>query len=135
MEVQAYLFFEGRCEEAIAFYQSAIGAKVERVMHFKDAPDQSMISPENAGKVMHAHLTIGKTAVLASDGHCTGKSSFGGFGLTLQAPSDSEADRLFSALSDGGQIGMPMAQTFFASRFGMVTDRFGVMWMVMTQAG
>jgi PhnB protein len=135
MDVQAYLFFEGRCQEALDFYQSALGARIDRVMHFKDAPDQSMIKPENAGKVMHAHMTIGNTAVLASDGHCTGKPGFGGFGLTIQAPSDTEAERLFGNLSDGGQVGMPLSQTFFASRFGMVTDRFGVMWMVMTEAG
>ena len=133
MQTQPYLFFEGQCEEAIAFYKSAVGAQVQMLMHFKDAPEQSMINPANAEKIMHAALTIGETTILASDGHCSGKPGFGGFALSIRAGSESEADRLFSGLSQGGQVGMPLSQTFFAKRFGMVTDRFGVMWMVMAE--
>ena len=134
MSVQPYLQFEGRAEEAIAFYRRALGAEVEMMMRFKDAPDQSMVSPGNAEKVMHASLRIGGSAILASDGRCTGKPGFQGFSLSLTAASDAEAERLFNALADGGQVQMPMAKTFFASRFGMVADRFGVAWMVYVPA-
>ena len=79
---------------------------------------------------MHAGLRIGDTTVLASDGECLGKPSFQGFALSLALPNDSEADRLFAALADGGKVQMPLAKTFFSSRFGMVADRFGVPWMV-----
>ncbi len=133
MNVQPYLSFEGRAEEAIEFYKSAIGAKVEMIMHFKDAPPeaQAMITPESRDKVMHAAMKIGDTMVMASDGQCTGKASFSGISLTVTADSPTEADKLFKALGNGGQVTMPMAETFFANRFGMVADKFGVGWMVI----
>jgi PhnB protein len=134
MQVQPYLQFEGRCEEAIAFYRRALGAEIEMLMRFKDAPDPNMSAPGTAEKVMHASIRIGDSTVLASDGRCTGKPGFQGFALSLTAKSDAEAERLFGALADGGQVQMPMAKTFFASRFGMVADRFGVGWMVYVPA-
>lgn len=134
MQVQPYLQFEGRCEEAIAFYRRALGAEIEMLMRFKDAPDPNMTAPGTAEKVMHASIRIGDSTVLASDGRCTGKPGFQGFALSLTAKSDAEAERLFGALADGGQVQMPMAKTFFASRFGMVADRFGVGWMVYVPA-
>lgn len=134
MQVQPYLQFEGRCEEAIAYYRRALGAEIEMLMRFKDAPDPNMAAPGTAEKVMHASIRIGDSTILASDGRCTGKPGFQGFALSLTAKSDAEAERLFGALADGGQVQMPMAKTFFASRFGMVADRFGVAWMVYVPA-
>ncbi|HLB15521.1 MAG TPA: VOC family protein [Burkholderiales bacterium] len=134
MLVQPYLFFDGRCEEAIEFYKSKLGAKVEMLMRFKDSPEPAqpgMVPPGAENKVMHSCFRIGDTAVMASDGRCLGKPSFQGFSLSLTPPDVAEAERLFAALGDGGQVQMPMAKTFFSPRFGMVADRFGVSWMVV----
>jgi PhnB protein len=133
MQVQPYIFFDGRCDEALKFYEKALGAKVDMLMRFQDAPDQSMISPDSKDKVMHAAVHIGDTQVLMSDGRCLGKPSFQGFALTISATDDAEGDRRFNALAEGGQVQMPMAETFFASRFGMVADKFGVGWMVLVE--
>jgi len=136
MQVQAYLFFDGRCEEAIEFYKKALGAQVDMLMRFKDSPEPTppgMHPPDSSDKVMHASLHIGDTRVMASDGRCQGKPSFQGFALSLDAKTEPQADRLFAALSEGGQVQMPLAKTFFARRFGMVADRFGVMWMVIVE--
>jgi PhnB protein len=133
MPVQPYLFFDGRCEEAIEFYRKALGAEVTMLMRFKDSPEPhrpGMVPPGAENKVMHTSLRIGETTVLASDGRCQGQPSFQGFALSLTVPNDAEADRLFTALGDGGQVQMPLTKTFFSSRFGMVADRFGVSWMV-----
>jgi PhnB protein len=138
MQIQPYLFFDGRCEEAIEFYRKALGAKVEMLMRFKDSPQpcpEGMIPPGSENKVMHASIKVGDAMLLASDGQCSGSPSFEGFSLSLDAPSDAEAERLFKALSDGGQVRMPLGETFFASRFGMVADRFGVSWMVIHPKG
>ena len=134
MQIQPYLSFDGRCEEAIEFYRHALGAKVEMMMRFKEAPEQGMSPPEAGDKVMHSALRIGDSMVLASDGRCLGKPSFQGFALSLTAADEAEASRLFAALSDGGQVQMPLAKTFFSPSFGMVADRFGVSWMVYVAA-
>jgi PhnB protein len=134
MQVQPYLFFDGRCEEAIEFYRKALGAQVEMMMRFKDSPEpcpEGMLPPGSENKVMHASLQIGGTMVMASDGHAKGAPSFQGFSLSLDASDDADAKRLFDALSDGGQVQMPLGKTFFASSFGMVADKFGVSWMVI----
>jgi len=131
MQVQPYLFFDGRCDEALGFYRKALGAEMEMLMRFKDGPERSMIPPGSEEKVMHASFRIGDTVIMASDGKCLGKPSFQGFALALTAADDAAAARLFAALSDGGQVQMPLAKTFFASSFGMVADRFGVSWMVL----
>ncbi len=128
MQIQPYVFFEGRCEEAIEFYRAALGAEVTMLMRYKDSPEPSSHGTEE--KVMHASLRIGDTTVLVSDGRCGGKPSFQGFALSLTVPSDAEAERLFAALGDDGQVQMPLTKTFFTTRFGMLTDRFGVLWMV-----
>jgi PhnB protein len=133
MLVQPYLSFDGKCEEAIEFYRRALGAKVEMMMRFRESPEPpppGMVPPGSENKVMHAALRIGETMVLASDGRCQGKPNFSGFSLSLTAADDAEADRLFAALADGGQVQMALAKTFFSPRFGMVADRFGVSWMV-----
>ena len=138
MQVQPYLFFDGRCEEAIAYYRRTLGAEVTMLMRFKDGPPQPegqcMVPPGSENKVMHASLRIGDTTVLASDGRCLGNPSFQGFSLSLDVTTDSEAERLFAALGDGGQVQMPLGKTFFANSFGMVTDRFGVCWMIIHPA-
>ncbi|HEY2619153.1 MAG TPA: VOC family protein [Acetobacteraceae bacterium] len=136
MQVQPYLFFDGRCEEAIEFYRRTLGAQVGMMMRFKDSPEpcpEGMLPPGSENKVMHASLQIGDTLVMASDGNAKGAPSFQGFSLSLDAADDAEAKRLFDALSDGGQVQMPLGKTFFASSFGMVADRFGVSWMVIRQ--
>jgi PhnB protein len=135
MQVQPYLSFEGRAEEAIEFYKSGLGAKVTMLMRYKDAPPEACgpgtIPPGGENKVMHASLRIGDSVVMASDGHCSGKASFQGISLTLAASNDAEAQKLFRALSNGGSVTMPLTKTFFASSFGMITDRFGVSWMII----
>ena len=131
MQVQPYLFFDGRCEEALDFYKKTLGITVDMLMRFKESPDQSMVSPESREKVMHCAFHVGETQVLASDGRCLGKPTFQGFGLALTAKDNAEAERLFASLGDGGQVQMPMTETFFATRFGIVADKFGVSWMVL----
>ncbi len=133
MQVQPYLFFEGRCEEAVEFYRAALGAEVAMLMRYKDSPEPGSVPPGAGDKVMHTSFRIGETTVMASDGLCQGRPSFQGFSLSLTVPDDAEAERLFAALADGGQVQMPLAKTFFSSRFGMVADRFGVLWMVLVQ--
>ena len=131
MQVQPYLFFEGRCQEALDFYRQALGAEVTALMRFKESPDPGMCSPGSLDKVMHMSFRIGDTTLLASDGRCTGQPNFQGISLSLTVPNDSEAERLFASLADGGQVQMPLTKTFFSSRFGMVADRFGVPWMIV----
>ena len=131
--VQPYLFFDGKCEEALDFYKGAIGAKVDMMMRFKEAPDQTNIPAGSGDKVMHAAFHVGETQVLASDGHCAGKPSFQGFGLALNAKNAAEAEKLFGAVGKGGQVLQPLTKTFFASKFGMVADKFGIMWMVIAE--
>jgi PhnB protein len=133
MQVQPYLFFDGRCEEAVEFYRRVLGAEVTMLMRFKDSPEPpepGMVPPGAEDKVMHMSVRIGETTVLASDGRCGGRPSFQGFSLSLTVPHEPEAERLFAALADGGQVQMPLTKTFFSSRFGMVADRFGVSWMI-----
>lgn len=133
MPVQPYLFFNGCCEEAIEFYKQALGAEVMMQLRFKQAPDQSMIQPGNAEKIMHARLRIGDAIVLVSDGMCGGETKFDGFSLSLTVADVDEAERRFNALAAGGQVRMPLDKTFFSPRFGMVADKFGVGWMVYVE--
>ena len=137
MQVQPYLFFNGRCEEAIEFYRGALGAQVDMLMRYKESPDPpppGMVAPGSENKVMHATLRIGETTVMASDGSCMGKPSFEGFSLSISAPDAASADGMFNALADGGRVQMPLTKTFWSPRFGMVADRFGVGWMVNVDA-
>jgi PhnB protein len=135
MPIQPYVFFNGRCDEAIEFYQKALGAEVTMLLRFKQAPDQSMIQPGNAEKVMHSEVRIFGSIVLMSDGMCTGEQQkFEGFSLTLSLSSVEEVDQRFNALADGGQVRMPLDKTFFSPRFGMLTDRFGIGWIVLVEA-
>ncbi|MGH8718294.1 MAG: VOC family protein [Burkholderiales bacterium] len=136
MQVQPYLFFDGRCEEAVGFYRKTLDAEVTMLMRFKDSPEPMPGKAPPDDKVMHASFRIGDSTVMASDGQCSdgqsgGRPGFQGFSLSLTAPNESEAERLFAALADGGQVQQPLIKTFFASRFGIVADRFGVSWMIV----
>lgn len=128
MQIQPYLFFEGRCDEAIEFYRTALGAEVTTLMRYKDGPAPCPSGAED--KVLHASLRIQETTIYVSDGRCGGKAEFQGFALSLTVPGREETERLFAALANGGQIHAPLAATFFSPRFGMVADRFGVLWIV-----
>ena len=131
MHVQPYLNFDGRCDETLAFYKKAIGVELGMLMRWKDSPDKTMCTPDNAEKVMHAQFQIGDTTVMASDGRNTGKPNFQGITLSISASTAAEADGIFAGLADGGQVQMPMGKTFFSPRFGMVADKFGVGWMIL----
>jgi PhnB protein len=135
MHVQAYLFFDGRCEEALDFYRTAIGAGDVNVMRYKDSPEKQpgMVPPGADDKVMHSSFRVGDTLVMASDGHCKGQPKFEGLSLVINADSIAEAERLFGALGNGGRADMPLTKTFFSPAFGMVHDRFGVSWMVIVE--
>ena len=136
MLVQPYLSFEGRAEEAIEFYKKVVGAKVTTLMRFNETPEQpppGMMPVGSERMIMHSSMTIGDSVVMATDGYCSGKSKFDGISLALTAKDDAEAKRFFDNLAEGGEVTMPLNKTFFASSFGMLKDRFGVPWMVVTQ--
>ena len=131
--VQPYLFFNGSCEQAIEFYCKALGAKIEMMMRFKESPEPpppGSVPPGFENKIMHASFRVGETTLMASDGCSAEKPRFEGFSLSIAVPSEAEADRVFAALADRGQVRMPLAKTFWSPRFGMVEDRFGIGWMV-----
>ena len=131
MHVQPYLFFAGRSEEAIELYRKALDAKVEMLMRYSESPAKPQGHDVPGDKVMHASFRIGETQVLASDGFASGKPKFEGMSLALTARDDAHAKRVFNALADGGKVAQPLTKTFFASSFGMVSDKFGVHWMVI----
>jgi PhnB protein len=136
MQVQPYIYFEGRCEEAIEFYKKALGASVNMIMRFKDCPEPApsgQFPPQMLDKIMHASLRIGDSTVLVSDGRCQSAANFAGFTLPILVSTEPEAQKIFTALSEGGKVGMPLAKTFFSPAFGMVHDKFGVPWMVLVQ--
>ena len=137
-KVESYLFFDGRAEEAAEFYKTAVGAKVEGLMRFKDAPPDAGPGcgpgAGNGEKVMHMALRIGDTIVMGSDGECKGNTEFKGFALAINAADSAEVDKTISALAQGGQVVMPADKTFFSERFGMVTDKFGITWMVLVES-
>ena len=135
MKMDPYLNFNGRAEEAIVFYKSALGAKVNFLMRFKESPEQCPggFPAEMLNKVMHADVSIGSSRMLLTDGDPKPERTFNGFSLTLSISTDSEAEQRFTALAEGGKVNMPLGKTFFATAFGMVTDRFGVSWMVINQ--
>ena len=136
MQVQPYLFFNGRCEEAIEFYRRALGAELQMLMRFKESPDPpppGMLPSGFENKVMHCEFRVGQTSIMASDG-CDANSKFEGFSLAISVETVADAERVFKALSDGGEVSMPLGKTFWSPSFGMLKDRFGVSWMVVTEA-
>ncbi len=142
MKVEPYLSYEGRTEEALNFYAKAIGAQVDLMMRFKDAPKDEACEGDTgprpplalAEKILHSSFRIGASTIMASDGMCSGKPNFAGVSLSIQAKDDAEAKRIFEALAEGGQIHQPLIKTFFASSFGMLADRFGLGWMIVAGA-
>ena len=133
MRIEPYLFYNGRCEEAIEFYKSGLGAELQMMMRYGESPVPSqpgMVPPGSENKVMHASLLIGGALVMLSDGHCEGSTNFKGFSLSLNCEDEAQAHRMFDALAAGGQVVMPLSKTFWTTLFGMVTDKFGVAWMV-----
>ncbi len=142
MQTQIYLFFDGRTDEALAFYKKTLGIEVGMLMRFKDNPDfkdnpkdnDPGCAPNgNPNAVMHSAFKLGGQQIMASDGNGTGNPEFKGFALTLAVATEAEADKLFAALSEGGRIEMPLGKTFFSPKFGMLSDKFGVNWMVMVE--
>ena len=135
--IEPYLFFNGRCEEALDFYRKALGAEVQFVMRYKESPEPlppGRVPPGFENKIMHASFRVGQTTVMASDGCSADKAKFEGFFLAVQVPEEADADRAFAALADRGKVEMPLAKTFWSPRFGMVVDRFGIGWMVSVQS-
>ena len=136
--VEVYLFFNGNCEKAIEFYRSALGAEVEMMMRYKESPEKpppGRLPPGFENKIMHSSFRVGSTRVMASDGCTEGKTDFQGFSLSVSVPNEAEANRVFTALSEGGKVTMPLAKTFWSPCFGMAEDRFGIGWMVSVEAG
>lgn len=134
--VQPYLFFGGRCDEALEFYRTTLGAQVDFLMRFKESPEPmppGMLAPGFENKIMHTTFRIGDSTLMASDG-CGEATKFDGFTLSLALPTEAEANRAFAALADGGQVKMPLTKTFWSPCFGMLTDRFGIGWMVSVPA-
>lgn len=132
MLVQPYLFFGGRCEEAVEFYRTAVGAEVQMMMRYNESPEPTM--PECFhNKIMHANFRIGGTTLMASDGMCDGPANFEGFSLSIAVPDEAAAERVFTALAQGGLVTMALEKTFWATKFGMLQDRFGVGWMVTVE--
>jgi PhnB protein len=137
MHVDAYLNFDGRCEEALEFYRQSLGAEVGMLLRFKDSPEPTspeMVTPGSDNKILHSSFRIGQTTLMASDCECRGKPGFQGITLALTVPNEAAADRAFEALAGGGKVQLPLTKTFFSPRFGMVADRFGVSWMVYVKA-
>ncbi|HWF17740.1 MAG TPA: VOC family protein [Verrucomicrobiae bacterium] len=131
-EIQPYLFFSGRCEEALEFYKTALGATVDFMMRYKESPEPpppGRVPPGFENKIMHATFRIGTNILMASDG-CEEGGKFEGFSLAISVPTEAEAKRAFTALSAGGKVDLPLTKTFWSPCFGMLTDKFGIGWMV-----
>ena len=140
MQTQIYLFFDGRLDDALDFYKKTLGIEVEMLMRFKDAPadpnvpaDPNCAPPANMDGVMHSSFKLGGQSIMASDGNCGGKPEFKGFALSLAVKTEGEADKLFAAMSQGGQVTQPLIKTFFSPKFGMLIDKFGMNWMVVVE--
>ncbi len=133
MNIEPYLSLNGRCEEAMDFYQAALGAQVLFKMRMNESPEPpqpGMVPPGCEHKIMHATVKFGDSTVMMSDGNNDGEPVFKGVTLSLALNDIAEAEKCFAALCDGGQVQLPMAKTFWSPCFGMVADRFGVNWMV-----
>ncbi len=131
--IEPYLFFNGRCEEAIELYRKALGAELQMMMRFNESPEPpppGMLPPGFESKVMHASLQVGSMVLMLSDGCSPGREGFHGFSLSFKVPTEEEAGRVFAALAEGGKVTMPLGRTFWSPCFGMLEDRFGVGWMV-----
>jgi len=136
MHTQIYLFFDGRAEEALEFYKSTLDIEVEMLMRFKDAPPEARqgCAPGSEDKVMHSCFRVGDQRMMASDGYAKGNPEFKGFSLSLSTKDEADAEKVFAALAQGGQVQQPLIKTFFSPKFGMVQDKFGLGWMVMVES-
>ena len=135
MKVQAYLTFGGRCEEALEFYKKSVGAEVTGLLRWKESPDAEMKGPPGyEDKIMNAAFRIGETQLMADDGMEEKTPEFKGMTLVIEVTDDAAAKRVFAALGEGGNVTMPLMKTFWTSSFGMLTDKFGVPWMVNVEA-
>lgn len=135
LEIEPYLFFGGKCEEALAFYSDVLGAETLFKMRFSESPDplpEGMIADGFEEKIMHSTFRVKDTTIMASDG-CGPEARFEGFSLAINLDDEAEAKRIFEGLSKGGKVDMPLSKTFWSPCYGMLTDRFGVAWMVMVQ--
>jgi PhnB protein len=134
MDVQTTLNFYGRTEEAIQFYGRTIEAETLFLLRFRDRPDHPQLKPGTEDKIFHATIRIGSTVIMASDCGCEeppAQPAFSGFAFALRVETPEKAERFFAALSDGGRVQIPLTKTFFAERYGIVMDRFGIYWKVM----
>jgi PhnB protein len=130
MQVNPYLFYDGNCEEALKYYQKVLGARIEAMLPFGEAPPEMQVAPEHKNRIMHARVTIDGEVLMASDAHPGGFNKPQGFAVSLQVEDPADAERRFKALADGGSINMPFGKTFFSKGFGMCVDKFGIPWMV-----
>lgn len=136
MQLNPYLFFKGQCETAIKFYAQCIGGKIETMMTYADAPAAEQVPSEWRNKIVHARLSVGDKVLMASDAPPGRQEETKGFAVSLIVDTPADAERIFKALASGGTVRMPLEKTFFAARFGMLVDQFGIMWMVnCEQAG
>jgi PhnB protein len=129
VKASPYLFFDGTCEEAFAFYESVLGGELF-LMRRRDAPDQGELTPGFDDRILHASLTVGDVMLMGSDGDPARPQALGGFAVHLEVASTADAERIFTALGEGGTVKMPLGETFWSHAFGVTADRFGVTWMV-----
>lgn len=130
LAVEPYIFFGGRCEEALEFYAKVMGGEILGLMRFSDSPEPYSVQPGKENKIMHASVRVGQTTFMASDGSCEGEQGFDGFSMAIKVPDQAAAERVFNALAEGGKVKMPLTKTFWTSGFGMLEDKFGLGWMV-----
>ena len=130
MHINPYLLFKGDCEQAFQYYEKALGGKIEAMIRHEGTPAEAHVSPEWRQKIMHARLTVGDQALMGSDAPLERFERPQGFSVSLQVKSPAEAERVFNSLADGGTVRMPIQQTFWSARFGMLVDRFGIPWMI-----
>ena len=130
MQLNPHLSFNGQCEEAFKFYQQCLGGTIQMMMTHGDSPIADQVPSEWHGKIMHATLVVGQTILMGADFQPDHYQKPTGFSIGIQINDTAEAERIFNALSESGKVTMPLQQTFWATRFGMVVDRFGIAWMV-----
>jgi PhnB protein len=130
MQLNPYLFFTGNCKEAFTFYEKVLGGKIIAMMTHKETPAAEHTKPEWQDKIIHARMTFGDQVLMASDAPPEHHRPMQGFSVSLTVQEPAEADRIFKAFSEGGHVTMPIEETFWAHRFGMLVDRFGTPWMI-----
>jgi PhnB protein len=135
MQLNPYLTFNGQCEAAFKFYENALNGKIEMIMSHKDSPAAAQTPPAMRDKIMHARMNIGGMVLMGSDAPPNGFEGIKGFSVSLSVDTPSEAERIFKTLSDKGSVRMPLEKTFWAVRFGMLVDQFGVPWMINCEQG